>query len=246
MKKTKSIRMAMVAVCLAVIFSACDTVQNLFSNKLNIKMIVEDANGIHKNSPVFLVNGVEQNQIGRISKIKSTNSGGAIVYLSIEKEFRSAIRGDTVFTVCRPLLTPMPPNILVDGIHTFRTEAPLLDSGAIVHETSYTKYQLLLAASAMKDIYDVIIRKSLQFMSELDHYLQSNSFDQILDQMDQIAQDIASFTLQQKERFEKEILPQLEESIDEAIKKYMEEGQEENNKDRLEQEMQKIREKLQA
>jgi len=245
MKMKKSLKVVFLTACLAVMVSGCDSVQNIFSRDLNLKMMVENADGLNENSLVYLVREEHEARIGAVRKIKSAKGGTSIVYLSIDRIFKDKIREGTLFMVNRSLLSVDPPSILVDTLPK-DSGNPRLGSGSIVYETSYQKYNLMVASAVMKDVYDAFMQQSTQFVRKLEEYIHSDEFDQFISLLDQLSNDISTFTKEQKDRFENEILPQLEEKMEEAMKNFTGDGQEKEREEQLRKEMNQIKNQLQV
>ncbi len=243
MKMKKSLIVIFFAICLTVMVSGCDSLSNLFSRDLNLKMVVENTDGLHENSLVNLVKYEDETCIGMVRKMKSTKSGNTIVYISIDRDIKDQIREGALFMVNRPLFTVDPPSILIDVLPK-NSDNPPLDSGTIVYETSYTKYSMMLASDAMRDTYGKVMKKTDQFLSDMEEYFNSEEFDELLEEFNQVTRDIASFTAEQKEHFENEILPKLKEKIDETIKEFDDDFGNNEKKQELEKEMERLKNTL--
>jgi hypothetical protein len=245
MKIRIPILISILAACFAIIFTGCDKVQSILHSDLELKMMVQDARGLHENTPIYMVQPQAEACVGRITKVKSTETGNSILYLSIKYDYRALIHEGSLFMVNRPLLSMAPSSILIDTLPKDKA-TPRLESGSIVHETSYAQYNLMMASIAMKDVFDSFMQQSKAFINELEDYINSNEFDQFMSQLNQLSKDIATFTKEQKERFENEILPQLEKKMDEAMKNFTKNDQDYKKKEQLQKKMNQIKDQLQV
>lgn len=225
---------------LFIVLTGCVAITDLLKLDLKVKLVVDNLKGIHENTLIYKVEQETEKAIGRVTKVKATDNGQPVVYLKIDSEYRDLIREGSLFVVIRPLLSVDPPHILVDTLPK-DMENPPLKSDAIVYETSYVKYGLMEATNALTDVLDVW----KNFMKDLDDYLKSDDFDQFLKHLKQSAEDIGNYSMEQKQRFEKDILPQIEEKTGQAIKALQEKSENGLTAD-LQKEMNELKQKLRA
>ncbi len=245
MKIKKYLAIIILGSCLSMMVFGCDSMHNIFSRDLNVKMMVENASGLHEGSIVYLVQPDSLTQIGTVGKIKATDRRDSVLYLKIKRDFREKIRDGALFMVNRPLLSVDPPSIVIDVLPK-SSQNPPMDSGTIVNETSYAKYGLQLARNAMEDTYDTVMKKTEQFFDDMEDYFNVDVLNELLEELKQLSEKINTFTVQQKEHFEKEVLPKIREKVDEAMRQFNDDSRYREKRNQLKEEMDHLENTLQT
>jgi ABC-type transporter Mla subunit MlaD len=237
MKNRMSFPIAISAVCFCLICFGCN------SSDLKLNMMVDDASGLREESPIYMVQPGGNTQVGTVDKLEAAD-GGTLLSLVIDREYRGKIREDAVFMVNRAILSVDPPSILVDPLES-GPETPAMASGTIVNEISFVKYSLLLAANAMNDTFNEVMKEAQRFLEGIGRQVDSD-LDALQEELSLFQDEIGSFTDAQKKRFKTEVLPGLKQTMDDLLRQFDDDSRYEEKREQLEKEMRRLTNTLQT
>lgn len=226
------------------ILSACDSgpAASLFKGDLKVNVIYEDTKNLAVNNVVYMEDAAEKTVIGFVKKIKQTEEGNKLVNLIIEHDYRDMIFSNTMFVLNSSLFANESPGILAATIPSELPAAPL-ESGDVVKGVTYTEYSLAMARKGTLEFIDAASAKAKEYFENLKTYSDEFDMDEFMSQLRETARAVGDFSKEQKEKFVKEILPEIERLMEDA-KKNLDQNGSTKDKQQLEKEYEKLKDNV--
>ena len=150
--------------------------------------------------------------VGRVKNISLCENGKTAVDLIIFSQFKGLVRSGVMFVVDCPVFSKEPARILMD-ILSKDIDNPLIKSGTTLNGVTWVFYKMAVAADSMSPVADTVFELSKTLLNELEVFVKSDDFDRLLEALEKQAKIISGYTIEQKRRFERDILPEIEKKI---------------------------------
>ncbi len=228
--------------CLLIfVLSGCDSkpVVDLFKKDLKVKVSFNDTDGLSTDSPVYMEDSGEKGPIGQVKEIETTEEGNKLVHLAIKYDYRKLIFTNTMFVLDNPVIGNEQTSILVATVGKDSLAKPL-KSGTTVKGSTLTDYNIALAKKGMSEMLDNASVQAKKYLDDFNKYVESFDMDKFISQLDETTKAITEYSKEQKEKFDREILPQIEKLTKELEKKLEQKGDDRERK-KLEKEYEKLK-----
>ena len=150
--------------------------------------------------------------VGRVKNVSLCENGKTAVDLIIFSQFKGLVRSGVMFVVDYPLFSKDPTRILMD-ILSKDIDNPQIKSGATLNGVTWIFYKMAAAADSISPVANTVVEHSKILLNELESFVKSDDFDRLLEALEKQAKIISGYTIEQKRRFEKDILPEIEKKI---------------------------------
>ena len=150
--------------------------------------------------------------VGRVKNISLCENGKTAVDLIIFSQFKGLVRSGVMFVVDCPLFSNGQTRILMDILSKDTGNCPI-ESGTTLNGVTWIFYKMAVAADSMSPVADTVFELSKTLLNELEIFVKSDDFDRLLEAIEKQAKIISSYTIEQKRRFERDILPEIEKKI---------------------------------
>jgi ABC-type transporter Mla subunit MlaD len=200
---------------------------------LTFKVRFPEINGLRADDPVVH----EQNKIGKVIEITYTKEGDYLVQVVIAKEFIHATTSNSRFFIGRNPQDETKKTVEV--VNSIKGGEPLA-KGVTVEGSSRTAAALDQFLGSMKDTLKDL-QGTLDEMTEpLRKFPDSDEMKRLREQMNDLMEALKQGGAEAHERFEKEILPELQKKMDELRERLKKFGRE-KEMDPLEKEMKDLK-----
>lgn len=150
--------------------------------------------------------------IGRVKKVSLCENGKTAVDLIIFSQFKGLANSGVMFVVDGPLFSNNQPRILMD-ILSKDIDNPQIKSGTTLNGVTWVFYKMAIAADSIGPVADTVVEHSKILLNELEIFVKSDDFDRLLAALEKQAKIISNYTIEQKRKFEKDVLPEIEKKI---------------------------------
>jgi len=156
--------------------------------------------------------------VGRVKNVSLCENGKTAVDLIIFSQFKGLVRSGVMFVVDYPLFSNDPTRILMD-ILSKDIDNPHIKSDTTLNGATRIFYKMAVAADPISPVADTVVEHSKILLNELENFVKSDDFDRLLEALEEQAKIISDYTIEQKRRFERDILPEIEKKIKNHHKK---------------------------
>jgi ABC-type transporter Mla subunit MlaD len=207
-----------------------------FDRTHDFKLRFHDVHGLKKGDPIYFDGSV----IGEVQEIEYTDAGLFLVSVAIQKEFAPAATANSRFYIDAD---PEAGAQRVIRVVQLEPGGPPIAEDAVVE--GHTKYAVLYEQFAHQLGQNIAILESgiNAFLNELQGIPADEQIREIERQLDAIIADLGNMSRAMKDKLEHEILPLINEKI-EDLRKRLEGSGRENALDPLEKKMHAIDERL--
>jgi len=150
--------------------------------------------------------------VGMVKNVSLCENGKTAVDLIIFSQFKGLVRSGVMFVVDYPLFSKDTTRILMD-ILSKDIDNPHIKSGTTLNGVTWVFYKMAVAADEISPVADSVFELSKTLLNELEVFVKSDDFDRLLEALEKQAKIISSYTIEQKRRFERDILPEIEKKI---------------------------------
>ena len=150
--------------------------------------------------------------VGRIKNVSLCENGKTAVDLIIFSQFKGLVRSGVMFVVDYPLFSNDPTRILMD-ILSKDIDNPQIKSGTTLNGVTWIFYKMVVAADSISPVANTVVEHSKILLNELEIFVKSDDFDRLLEALEKQAKIISGYTIEQRRRFERDILPEIEKKI---------------------------------
>ncbi len=227
----------LVLMILFFILAGCD---NFLNPNLKISVLFRDTKGVQVGAAVIHTDSNQQ--IGKVTKIEGLKNGEIAIDLEIQPEFKDLVRQKALFSLDSPILGNDPVRVVMRMLPEDSANQPLA-SGSTIQGVSWAEYSAADMIAKIRPMISDLINQWEETMDDLDSYLDSKDFDHFLQYLADEAKRIKKFTKEQKRHFEKEILPELEQKVDKAIKQF-EKMMEKSDIEKLQKKLEEMKKQL--
>ena len=156
--------------------------------------------------------------IGRVANISLCENGKTAVDLIIFSQFNGLVKSGVMFIVDYPLFGKGQSRILMD-ILSKDIDNPQIKSGTTLNGVTWIFYKMTVAADSISPVANTVVEHSKILLNELESFVKSDDFDRLLESLNKQAKIISDYTMEQKRKFERDILPEIEKKIAKHYKK---------------------------
>jgi paraquat-inducible protein B len=233
MQKTKTkdtIKYLFPPILLVAILLGCSA----FDHQFRIRF--ESIDGLVKADPVFF----EDTAIGRVDDIEYTDAGHFLVEVSIEDQFSSWPKTSSTFYIGS--------NPNAESRKAVRI-TPGADSGEKIAKNAVVRGESKYVALYQKMITDFlggangVNAEIARLLQKIQEFPTDEQIEQLERQLDRILSEIENMGAGMKQKLKQEILPLLQEKI-EQLRRLLEKNGKEEKLDRVEEKMQKLSEQV--
>ena len=224
--------------------SGCDSkpIADLFEKDLKVNVVFKDTDDLLSDSVVYMEEDNERVNIGSVKEIEINKDANKVVHLAILYDYRDLMNTGTMFVLDSPFIGNEQTRILVANVARDSLATPL-KSGATVNGSTWTDYNIALAKKGMSELMDDASVQAKKYLNEFNKYVESFDMDQFISQVQETTDAISKFSKEQKENFEKEVLPEIEKLIEDIEKKLEQSGDDEDMR-KLEKEYEKLKDSV--
>ena len=216
---------------------------DIFRPDLKFDLMVDRTEGLKVGDAVELQNETGQEQvIGRIDAIPDARGGQPLVKIRIQSRYKDQVRAGSRVVVDRPWLQDRAVRIYIVTPADQVASEPLR-SGAVVPSHSAVADKTARMAGRVQAFMETLLERSREYLDHLRSEVDQGNFDQFLDRLKDTARTVTRYTREQKERFTREILPELERMM-ESARKHFEQMRDPRKEEELEQEFKRLKEEL--
>ena len=212
------------------------TMFGCFNGTHDFTIRFEDLHGLKTGDPVYF----EDSPIGEVAAVEYTDAGLFLVSVALQKEFASAATDASRFYIDAAPQNGAQKRVQVVQMTPGGTP---VEEGAVVD--GHTKYAVLYEQFAHRLGKNITILESgiNEFLEALQDISTEEQIAQLDRQLDAIIADLGEMSRDMQYRLEHEILPLLQEKLEE-LRKRLEGPGEEDDIDRLERKMETIDDSL--
>ena len=147
--------------------------------------------------------------VGRVVNVSLCENGKTAVDLIIFSQFNGLAKSGVMFVVDYPLFGKGQSRILMD-ILSKDINNPQIKSGTTLNGVNRVFYKMAVGADSISPVADTVVAHSKILLDELESFVKSDDFDHLLKALEKQAKIISGYTMEQKRKFEKNILPEIE------------------------------------
>jgi hypothetical protein len=177
--------------------------------QFELNITFDTVKGLKKSAPVIF----EQQTIGVVDRIEYSQDGEFAVSVTIEKEFRNAVRTDSVFYIA-----PDPSNAEEKALfmaHESEAGSPI-ESGKTVQGQPYAPNS---AIGVFKDMVDDLDRGLESFIRDMKQLPESERYKRFEKEVEALAEKMKTAGEKTRDKIQNEIIPKLKKKLEELEKK---------------------------
>jgi hypothetical protein len=216
---------------------------DIFRSDLEFTLVVDRTDGLRAGDPVELEESDGRRElIGRIDAIPDSGGGDPVVAIRIDARHKERVRAGSRVVVDRPWMSEGPARIYI-VTPSGHEDAEPLRSGAVVMARSPAAEKAERVAEQVQRFMEALGDRSRESLDHLKKEIEGGRLDRFMEQLNEGARAAEKYSREQKERFAKEILPELERLMESARQRFRERPDPEQEK-KLEQEFKRLKEEL--
>ncbi len=243
-----SIRIAAVLLALGIVFPggrAHAGLLDIFRSDLELTLVVDRTEGLRTGDAVEFQDETGRRQaIGRIAAIPDDGGGQPVVSVRIDARYKDRVRTGSRAVVDRSWAGEGPARIYIVTPED-QAASPPLRSGAVMRAQSLAADRAARIAGRVQAFMEKLLERSREYLDQLRSEVDRGNLDKFKDQLGKMAGAVSRYTREQKERFTREVLPELERIMESARRRFKAMQDPEKQKE-LEREYQRIKEGLAA
>lgn len=210
---------------------------------LEFRLLVETTEGLAVGDPVAFEDGDGRREtVGRIAAIPDDRGGAPVVTVRVDAEHKDRVRAGSRVIVDRPLVGEEKARVYI-VTPPEQAESPPLRSGAVVVARSAVAEKAEQVMGQVQSFIESLLGRSRRYLERLRQEIDRGEVDRFMERLRETARTVGGYTRAQKERFEREVLPELERLMEEARHRF-EELKEPRRGEELEREFLRLKEEL--
>ncbi|MEN8212579.1 MAG: hypothetical protein ABFR31_12740 [Thermodesulfobacteriota bacterium] len=181
--------------------------------------------------------------IGEVTKVSLVESKMSKVEIRINKKYKDQIYETTPFVLMSNIFSQNANAHIVAISSSEVTGKRLLKSGSSVKGITFFEYKFASTGEELKKMMDSLEKQHRELLSQLEEYIDTFDTDEFQKRMDELANQITSFSKEQKETFKNDVLPALKTMFNSI----MEQLEKQNNKEKsktLEKQLKEIEKRV--
>ena len=216
---------------------------DIFRPDLKFDLMVDRTEGLKVGDAVEFQNETGQRQvIGRIDAVPDARGGQPLVKIRIQSRHKDQVRAGSRVVVDRPWLGERTVRIYIVTPMDQAASEPLR-SGAVVQSRSAVADKTARMADRVQALMETFLERSREYLDHLRSEVDQGHFDQFMDRLKDTARAVTRYTREQKDRFTREILPELERMM-ESARKHFQETHDPRKGEELEKAYKRLKEEL--
>jgi hypothetical protein len=216
---------------------------DVFRTDLAFTLVVDSTDGMRAGDPVELEdNDGRREVIGRIDRIPDPGGGDPVVSVRIDASHKKRVRAGSRVILDRPWMSDGAVRIYIVSPAGQENAAPL-QSGAVVMARSPASEKAGRITEQLQRFMEALGNRSQAYLERLKNEIDGGQLDRFMDQLDETARAAERYSREQKERFAKEILPELERLMESARQRFKEQP-DPQQEEKLEREFKRLKEEL--
>lgn len=214
---------------------------DVFRADLAFTLVVDRTEGFRAGDPVELEEGDGRREVvGRIDKIPDPGGGDPVVSIRIDARHKERVRAGSRVIVDRPWMADGAVRVYIVP-PAGREDAALLQSGAVVMARSPASEKAGRITEQLQRFMEALGDRSQGYLEGLKNDIDSGRLDRFVDQLEETARAAERYSREQKERFAKEVLPELERLMESARQRFRARP-DPQQEEKLEREFQRLKE----
>ena len=196
------------------------TLYSFFQKDLTIDVFFKNHKNLLQGSPVYIAVSpdAQKIQIGKVNQITLVPPETPKVEVIINKKYKKEIYETAQFVLVSSIFANNTDGYILVVVPPHTSETKLLKSGASVKGISYFEYRITHAGEELKNLMNNISKQNRTLLKEFDQYIENLDTELFLKKLDNIANQIAQFTNEQKTAFKQDVLPALRKVFNEILK----------------------------
>lgn len=216
---------------------------DVFRTDLAFTLVVDRSDGLRVGDPVeFQDNDGRREVIGRIDAIPDPVGGDPVVSVRIDARHKERVLAGSRVIVDRPWMNDDAVRIYIVPPDDPQVAEPLR-SGAVVMARSPASEKAERITEQVQRLMEALGDRSQGYLERLKNEIDSGRLDRFMDQLDEAARTVERYSREQKERFAKEILPELEWLMESARRRFKAQP-DPQQEEKLEREFKRLKEEL--
>jgi ABC-type transporter Mla subunit MlaD len=216
---------------------------DIFRSDLAFTLVVDRADGLRTGDPVEFENADGRREvIGRIDAIPDPGGGDPVVSIRIEARHKERVRAGSRVVLDRPWMGDGAARIYIVTPEEARDTEPMR-SGAVVQARTPAAEKAERMAGQVQILMEQLLDRSRQYLDRLKTEIDGGQWDRFMDQLEDTARTVERYSREQKERFSKEILPELERLMESARQRFRE-NPDPQREEKMEREYKRLKEEL--
>jgi len=213
----------------------------LFQKNLVLTVVYTNHKNLIQGSEVYLAEDPNDKKvlIGAVKNVSLDESQMSKVEISIDKKYKKNIYETTPFVLMSNIFSKNPTAYIVAISSIEASDKTPLKSGSLVKGTTLLEYKIAIAGEDLKKVMATIKKQNKELVSQAEKYLENFNAESFHKKVDELIDQISQFSVEQKETFKNEILPELRKTFDSIMEKLEEQKNMEKSKD-LENRFQEI------
>jgi hypothetical protein len=218
MGREKKIILMMLLILLLTCSGCLDHDFKLFQKNLKLTVLLDNPKQLFEGAPVLLlVSEKNKQKIGEVKKISKTSNGLSSVEIHIANEFKKQMStGKDFVFYSNPLGGETDHILVVDSLNNYSFEP--LEQGAVIRGKSYVEYSIGKTGKGLHKWLKKMADTGNDLLQLLEREIEEFDVDLLKKQLDLLQKDVGEFSEQQRQMFEKNILPELKKRIEDIIK----------------------------
>jgi hypothetical protein len=216
---------------------------DVFRADLELTVVVDRIEGLRAGDPVeFQDNDGRREIIGRIDAIPDAHGGDPVISVHIEAQHKERVRAGSRVILERPWrsdgaarISILPP--------AGQPDTEPMRSGAVVMARSPASEKAERMTEQVQRFMEALGERSQMYLERFKDEIDSGRLDRFMNQLDETVRSAERYSREQKERFTREILPELERLMDSARRRFKE-NPDPQQEEKLEREFRRLKEEL--
>ncbi len=216
---------------------------DVFRADLAFTLVVDRSEGLRVGDPVeFEDESGRREVIGRIAAIPDSRGGEPVASIRIDARHKERVRSGSRVIIDRPAMADAAVRIYIVTPEDRRDAEPLR-SGALMLARTPVDEKAERVAGQVRVFMERLLDRSRQYLDRLKAEIDDGQLDRFMEQLEETARAVSRYSQEQKERFAKEVLPELERLMESARKRFQDQPDPQRQED-LEREFKRLKEEL--
>lgn len=211
------------ATCLA---NPLSSLLSIFQRDLVINIQYKDHKNLIQGSEVYMAQDPkgQKTLIGNVKKISFVEPKTSNVEVVINKEYKEKIYETTRFVLMSGFFAENSKPYIIAIPSLGSSNQTHLKSGSSVKGFSFLEYRFAVAGEELTELMDNFREQNEEILNQFEQYMESFDTEAFQRQMDDLIGKISKFSAEQKETFNKEVLPSLRKMFESMMEKLEEQN----------------------
>lgn len=214
---------------------------SIFQRDLIVDVLYKNHRNLIQGSEVYLAADPKDQKIliGKVKKVSLVASQMSKVEINIDQKYKEKIYDTTKFVLMSNIFSQHSNAYIVAVSPLEISDKTPLKSGSSVEGITFVEYKIAIASEALKKVMTRIQKQNSDIMNQLEEHFDTVNTEEFHKKIEALIKQISQFSIEQKETFKREVLPDLKNMFDSVIKQLEEQKNMEKSKD-LEKRLQEI------